>query len=200
MLDTDALQPVELTPIGRIRTPFEPDGFCPSQPVEREQGEARIELLEQYLPALADLDRFSHIFVLFYLDRGRGQKPTARPPWAKGREVGLFASRSDRRPVPIGLSSVRLKRIEGPVLVTNLIDAFDGTPVLDIKPYIPALDAKQDANHGWIEDLDGWWHMLEHVRGLPHHHDHGHGHDHDHGHGHDHEHPHHRGPSPDDEN
>jgi len=189
---------IELEPIGVIHTPYEEDGFCPSQPVERDEGEARIELDERYAAGLADLDRFSHVTVLFFQDRSAGYKPTARPPWAKGKQVGLFASRSPRRPCPIGLSTVRLKRIEGRVLVTGLIDAFDGTPVLDIKPYMPALDIKADANNGWIEDLDGWEHMLEHVRGVPHHHgeavpaseasdsrgDHGHDHD-DHHHHHD---------------
>lgn len=183
---------IEFEPIGVIHTPYEEDGFCPSQPVEREEGEARIELDERYAAGLADLDRFSHVIVLFFQDRSKGYKPTARPPWAKGRQVGLFASRSPRRPCPIALSTVRLKRIEGNVLVTGLIDAFDGTPVLDIKPYIPSLDVKAGATNGWIEDLDGWEHMLEHVRGVPHahghDHDHEHGHEHGHGHGHDHNH------------
>lgn len=181
---------IALQPIGVIHTPYEEDGFCPSQPVEREEGEARIELDEAYAEGLADLDRFSHVMILFFQDRSAGYKPTARPPWAKGKQVGLFASRSPRRPCPIALSTVRLKRIEGNVLVTGLLDAFDGTPVLDIKPYIPALDVKAGATNGWIEDLEGWEHMLEHVRGIPHDHDHGHGHDHDHDHEHDHHHHH----------
>jgi tRNA-Thr(GGU) m(6)t(6)A37 methyltransferase TsaA len=184
---------IELRPIGVIRTAFDdPNGFCPSQAVEREEGEARLEIDPAWSEGLKDLDRFDHIWVLYHLDRAGPPKTTVQPPWAKGRQVGLFASRTPARPCPIGLSVVRLKRIEGTTLVTSLVDALDETPLLDVKPYIPSIDAKQQANHGWIEDLDGWAHLLEHVRGLPHEHghDHAHAHDHPHEHGHRHEHDH----------
>ena len=83
-------------------------------------------------------------------------------------EVGLFASRSPVRPNPIGLSIVRLKRIEGNVVYTSGLDVFDGTPLLDIKPYIKGLDSKDDANYGWIKELDDKDHLLLHIKGIPH--------------------------------
>jgi tRNA-Thr(GGU) m(6)t(6)A37 methyltransferase TsaA len=181
-----APKPIQLQAIGVIRTAYDdPKGFCPSQSVEREEGEARLEIDPAWSEGLKDLDRFDHIWVLYYLDRAGPPKTAVHPPWAKGKQVGLFASRSPARPCPIGLSAVRLKRIEGTTLVTSLIDALDETPLLDVKPYIPSIDARTQANHGWIEDLDGWEHLLEHVRGLPHAHDHSHDHDHEHPHGHE---------------
>lgn len=161
-------------PIGTIHTPYD-ESFAPDQPVEREEAEARILLDPDLAPALADLARFRYVYVLYHLDRmDRPVRTRVKPPWAKGKEVSLFASRSPARPNPIGLSVVRLKRIEGNEVVTSGLDAYDGTPVLDIKPYIRGLDSRDDADTGWIADLDGADHVLEHVRGIPH--DHGHDH------------------------
>lgn len=171
---------IQLTSIGVIHTPYTRDEFCPQQPVEREQGEARLELDPAYQEGLRDLDSFRYIYVLYHLDRARPAdvSMTVRPDWVEGKETGLFATRSGDRPCPIGLSVVRLKRIEGTTLITGLIDVYDSTPLLDIKPYIRDLDAKQDANLGWIEGLDSHDHLLDHLRGIPH--KHGHGHDHHH--------------------
>lgn len=174
--------PIQLTPIGTIRTPYTDDGFCPHQPVEREEGVARVELDPAWGAGLRELDSFRYVYLLYHLDRARPGEVSMEvtPDWTRGHRTGLFATRSPDRPCPIGLSVVRLKRIEGNTLVTGLIDVFDNTPLLDVKPYIRELDSKEDANFGWIEGLDGYAHLMDHVRGIPHRHDHGHDHDHSH--------------------
>lgn len=97
-----------------------------------------------------------------------GQELLAEPPWAGGLRVGVFASRSPRRPNPIGLSIVRVLGVEENEVITSGLDAFDGTPILDIKPYIRDLDSKADANYGWVEDLEDREHLTLHIRGIPH--------------------------------
>ncbi len=177
---------IELHSIGVARTPY--SDWAPDQPLAREAAPDafRIDLDDEQAGGLEGLERFSHITVLSFLDRAsRGPAGSVAPPWAKGREVGLWATRSPNRPNPVGLSVVRLLRVVGCTLFTSPLDLFDRTPVLDIKPYIGTIDALAEANDGWIEDLDGHEHLLQHLRGAPHDHDHGHDHDHDHGHGHE---------------
>ena len=90
------------------------------------------------------------------------------PPWANGLRVGLFASRSPLRPNPIGLSVVRVKGIENNRVYTSGLDVFDGTPLLDIKPYINDLDSKCDANNGWVQNMNEDEHLALHIQGIPH--------------------------------
>ena len=157
----------ELTPIGTIHTPYRK--YAPYQPVETEKEDFFVEVKEEYAPGLKDLEKFRYIYLLFYMDRQK--KPpsmTVEPPWADGLQVGLFASRSPVRPNPIGLSIVQLLRIEGNRLYTSGLDALDGTPLLDIKPYIRELDSKDNANYGWLDDLKDREHLMLHIRGIPH--------------------------------
>lgn len=136
--------------IGTIRTPYTEN--APYQPVETDKGESRIVLSPEYARGLHRLQSFRYVYVLYYLDRMRQEvSMMVRPPWAGGRAVGLFASRSPVRPNPIGLSIVRLLRIVNNEIFTSGLDVLDGTPLLDIKPYVKKLDSKPDANDGWIE-------------------------------------------------
>lgn len=107
--------------------------------------------------ALRDLDGFERIWVIFQFHENDGWRPTTRPPVPpKGKDrVGTFASRSPYRPNPIGLSCVRLLKIEGITLYVDEADLLNGTPVLDIKPYIPMADAFPDAKAGWVEEQVG---------------------------------------------
>ena len=175
---------ITLTPIGVAKTPYA--DWAPHQPVEREAppGAFRVELDPRYAEALGDLESFTHVIVISYLDRSPGfESPRVRPPWAKGKEVGLFASRSPARPNPVGLSIVKILRVEGSTIFTSPMDLLDDTPVLDIKPYLHTLDSRPEANDGWVETLDGHEHLLQHLRGVIHdHHDHGHDHGNDHHH------------------
>ena len=176
-------------PIGVVRTPYA-HGWAPEQPVERapEAGRFRVEVSPEYAPALRELDSFRYVYLVTALDRvAEPVSPVVSPPWANGKEAGLFATRTPARPNPIGLHVVRLLRVEGNVLYTWPIDVLDGTPLLDIKPYFRDLDSKEDADYGWLATFEGARHLLEHIRGLPHDHEHANGHDHDHDHGHDHD-------------
>jgi len=176
---------VRLKPIGEVRSPYH--DWAPHQPVEREarEGAFRLVLHPEFAEGLRDLERFAYAYVLTHLDRGQGPASlTASPPWAGGKTVGVFASRSPARPNPIGLSIVRVLRVEGVEVVISPIDLFDRTAILDIKPYFKDLDAKTDANRGWADDLEDPEHAMLHVRGLPHgEHHHGNGHGHGSGHG-----------------
>ncbi len=192
-------EPIQFKAIGVIHTPY--THWAPNQPIERdEEGDNFVvDLDPKLVQGLEDLDRFNYVILVYHLNRQKGEvSMSVTPSWAKDRSAGLFATRTPNRPNPIGISIVRLKKIEGHRIYTSPLDVFDGTPLLDIKPYIAGLDSKDDANLGWIDDLKGVQHLMEHVRGIPHDHgghDHsrgGHAHDpgHDHGHGHSHEHIH----------
>ena len=135
---------IKLKPIGTIHTPY--NDKVPHQPEPDAKGEFYIELNPDLSQGLYRLEPGDYIYVMFYMDRLK--KPVSlrvTPPWAKGLEVGLFASRSPCRPNPIGLTIVTLKGIAGNRLTISGIDALDGTPLIDIKPYVRRLDLKEDA-------------------------------------------------------
>ena len=153
--------------IGVIKTPHL--DTAPYQPVEFADQEFYLQLDSQYMTGLKDLDSFNYVYVLYYLDRLTVlPMMDVSPPWAEGRQVGLFASRSPVRPNPIGLSVVKVKKIIGNRVYTSGLDVFDETPLLDIKPYIKDLDSKEDANNGWVDATDDDDHLTLHIRGIPH--------------------------------
>jgi len=156
-----------LKPIGVIHTPYKDS--APYQPVADDEGEFRISVDPAYAEGLRDLDRFSYIYVLYLIHRVKREvSMSVSPYWAPGVKVGVFASRSPVRPNHLGLSIVRLERIEGNQVFTSGLDVFDGTPLLDIKPYMKDLDTKEDANLGWVEDIDDKEHLMLHIKGIPH--------------------------------
>jgi tRNA-Thr(GGU) m(6)t(6)A37 methyltransferase TsaA len=159
---------IEFERIGVIRTPY--TDSAPYQPVDEDEGEFKIVLDEEYADGLRDLASFRYMYVIYHIDRRRRDCPMiVSPGWIPGAHVGLFASRSPDRPNPIGISIVRIKKIERNEILTSGLDAFDGTPLLDIKPYVKDLDSKDDANYGWLDDLDSdKEHLLLHVKGIPH--------------------------------
>jgi len=137
--------------IGEIRTPFDKTN-SPRHADESLKIEARINIFPEYRPGLKKLEKFNYIYVLYYFDRPyKKMSLIAHPPRLKGKAAGVFASRSPNRPNPIALSVVRLKRIEKGVLITSAIDAFDHTPLIDIKPYFKSDDRKLKANDGWLK-------------------------------------------------
>ncbi len=117
--------------------------------------EAVLRLDPELIPALAlrDLEGIDRIWVLSWLDRSGTWGPLVRPPRGARTKRSLFATRSPDRPNPIGLSAVRLVRIEGSSLHVRGIDLLDGTPILDIKPYVPYADAFPESRAGWIDAL-----------------------------------------------
>ncbi|MDD3604844.1 MAG: tRNA (N6-threonylcarbamoyladenosine(37)-N6)-methyltransferase TrmO [Kiritimatiellae bacterium] len=157
--------------IGTIHTPHHNSSHTPYQPTDTGENDRNccIELDEEYCPALAQLDQFKYIYLIYQIDRlSRTAELTVVPPWAGGIHVGLFASRSPLRPNPIGLSIVKLREISSNRIFTSNLDVFDGTPLLDIKPYIRDLDSKADANYGWIDGLPNREHLTLHIKGIPH--------------------------------
>lgn len=181
---------IELKAIGTIHTPYIPSLPIPPQPVKDAPGEFWISLNPEFVEGLSELSSFRYITILYYLDKVTDPKLKINPPFASELEVGIFASRSPLRPNPIGLSVVELKGIEGNEILISGIDVFNGTPLLDIKPYIRTIDIKNDANDGWMDKLSDKEHRLAHFLGLDHEHAHEHSHDHDHAHEHSHDHAH----------
>ncbi len=156
---------IRLKQIGRIRTPY--NRKAPYQPID-EEGVFYLELFPEYVEGLESIETFKYIYVIFFMDRAKPAELIVEPPWAEGKKVGVFASRSPSRPNPIGLSVVRLLKIEDNRVYISAIDALDGTPLLDIKPYVKHLDSKEDANLGWAGDVRDKDHLILHLKGIPH--------------------------------
>ena len=149
---------MEMKPIATIRTPFPTKFGIPRQSGILDMLESRIVFEKEYRvkDALRGLEDFSHIWLIWVFSEAVREEwsPTVRPPRLGGNtRMGVFATRSPFRPNPIGLSCVRLLRIEGNELVVAGADLMDGTPILDIKPYLPFADAKPDASGGFAEPL-----------------------------------------------
>ncbi|MCB9631883.1 MAG: tRNA (N6-threonylcarbamoyladenosine(37)-N6)-methyltransferase TrmO [Sandaracinus sp.] len=142
----------EVESIGVARTPFVDKAEAPRQARAAEGVEGRIELFagRGFEDALTDLEGWGAIWVIFWMDRATGWRPKVTPPRSRTKR-GLFATRAPHRPNPIGLSAVRLERVEGLVVHVRDLDLLDGTPVLDLKPYVPWADAIPDARTGWLE-------------------------------------------------
>ena len=157
----------EVEQIGILRTPYVNN--APYQPVNDDEGEFRVVVDKEFSEGLCELEKFSYIYVVYYLHRKTGASPMlVTPPWANGKKVGVFASRSPVRPNSIGISVVHVERIVDNEIFVSSLDAFDGTPLLDIKPYINDLDVKHDSNYGWIERMEDKEHLLLHIKGIPH--------------------------------
>ncbi|HEW91530.1 MAG TPA: tRNA (N6-threonylcarbamoyladenosine(37)-N6)-methyltransferase TrmO [Thermotogaceae bacterium] len=158
----------EIKPIGIIRTPYV--SSAPYQPVENaNEGDFYLVVNPEYANGLYKLESFKYIYVIYFLNRiDREPSMIVSPPWSNGKRVGLFASRSPLRPNPIGISVVELKGINDNIVYISSLDAFDKTPLIDIKPYIKDLDTKEDANHGWVDDLEDKEHLILHIKGIPH--------------------------------
>jgi tRNA-Thr(GGU) m(6)t(6)A37 methyltransferase TsaA len=142
---------LNLKPIGVIHTSYtEPKG-TPIQPIGAKDIKGTIELKPEYVDGLQDLDGFSHIILLYLFHRAKPYSLKVLP-YLETQERGVFATRYPSRPNPVGLSVVRLEKIEGNVLHVLDVDVLDGTPLLDIKPFIPDVDNRLDARIGWLEE------------------------------------------------
>jgi tRNA-Thr(GGU) m(6)t(6)A37 methyltransferase TsaA len=143
------MDPIEYIPIGIMHTPYTDSGKMPIQPTGARGIPGEIEIEPQFIPALDDLEGFSRIIVLYHFHRSR--KWSLRViPFLDTQPRGLFATRAPSRPNPIGISIIRLTGIEGSLIRVMDVDILDGTPVLDIKPYIPDFDSFPDERIGWM--------------------------------------------------
>jgi tRNA (adenine37-N6)-methyltransferase len=143
---------MEFNPIGVIRSPYHAKDECPIQPVYASEAEGRVEVFPEYAAGLKDLETFTHIYLLYAFDRA-GDVELVRPTFLDDAPHGVFASRHPCRPNGIGLSIVRLLEQHENVLVVSGIDVLDGTPLLDIKPYMPRFDVVESASNGWASGL-----------------------------------------------
>ncbi len=144
---------MEIAPIGVIHSPFQSKEGCPIQPLYAMEAEGRVEVFQQYAEGLKDIEGFTHIYLLYFFDRS-GEVQLVRPTFLDDQPHGVFASRHPCRPSGIGLSIVSLVRREGNVLLVRGVDVLDGTPLLDIKPYIHRFDAIEGASNGWVQDRE----------------------------------------------
>jgi tRNA-Thr(GGU) m(6)t(6)A37 methyltransferase TsaA len=138
-----------LKSIGIIHTPFKDRKGMPIQPAGGKGVEGHIDLYEEYQEGLKDLDGFSHI-ILVYLFHQSHEYELHVKPFLDHQLRGVFSTRAPKRPNPIGLSVVRLEKIEQTRLFIKNLDILDGTPLLDIKPYVPEFDAATKVSIGWL--------------------------------------------------
>ena len=141
---------INYKPIGIIHSQFKKPEGTPIQPTVAKEAEGTVEILPEYAEGLKDIEGFSHIILIYHCHL------TKRPllkvkPFADNHIRGIFSTRAPSRPNPIGISIVHLIRIEGNTLHIQDVDIVDGTPLLDIKPYIPELDKRGFVRIGWLE-------------------------------------------------
>ena len=147
------MEAIQYRPIGIIHSPWSKRDDVPIQPVAAHGNKGTIELLPDFEEGLADLEGFSHIVLLyhFHLSEGFSLKTVPRHDH---HLRGVFATRSPRRPNPIGLSIVKLERVERTTLYISDLDIMDGTPLLDIKPYVPSIFRQRGVRLGWLAEID----------------------------------------------
>jgi tRNA-Thr(GGU) m(6)t(6)A37 methyltransferase TsaA len=149
----EELPPLVLAPIGVVRTALGTKAEAPRQPRAAATGAGVIELLpgRNFEHALEDLADWEMIWVIFWFHLNPGWRPKVLPPRSRSGRKGVFATRAPHRPNPIGLSAVRLERVAGLAVHVSGADMVDGTPVLDLKPYVPYTDAHPQAASGWLD-------------------------------------------------
>jgi tRNA-Thr(GGU) m(6)t(6)A37 methyltransferase TsaA len=141
---------IKYKPIGVIHSPFKEPKGTPIQPAGAKGTKGTVEIFSEYAEGLRDIGGFSHIILLYHFHLSKGPALIAKPYMADETH-GVFAMRGPSRPNPIGISVVRLVRVEGNVLHIRDVDIVDGTPLLDIKPYIPEFDIREVERIGWLE-------------------------------------------------
>jgi tRNA-Thr(GGU) m(6)t(6)A37 methyltransferase TsaA len=141
---------IQYTPIGVIHSPFKEPKGTPIQPKGGKGVEGTVEVFPEYVEGLKDLEGFSHIVLVFHFHLTKGYSLQVKP-YLDDKEHGVFATRAPSRPNPIGISVVRLVTVQGNVLHIRDLDMIDGTPLLDIKPYVPEMSASEVEKIGWLE-------------------------------------------------
>jgi tRNA-Thr(GGU) m(6)t(6)A37 methyltransferase TsaA len=144
------MKTISYQPIGIIHSPFKSIEKVPIQPTAAEGFCGTVQVFAEFAAGLKDLGGFSHIILLYHFHRVTQARLTV-VPFLDDEPRGVFATRAPSRPNPIGLSIVRLVSIEGSVLHIENVDIVDGTPLLDIKPYVPQFDHREAERTGWLE-------------------------------------------------
>lgn len=141
---------IAFSTIGQIHSPFHHIEGMPIQPSGAKDIEGTVEVHAKYADGLSDIEAFSHIILIYVFHRAEGFQLQVKP-FLDDSVHGVFATRAPRRPNPVGISIVELLKRDGNVLLVKGVDVLDGTPLLDIKPYVPAFDVFQVSSVGWLE-------------------------------------------------
>ena len=143
---------ITLDPIGVVRSPYTDKAQIPKGPGAQHDAEGTLEIRPDLEAGLTDIEGFSHLYVIWIFDRAEGCDLLSTPP-NDDRPHGVFATRAPRRPNPIGLTVVRLLRRDGPRLHVHGLDMLDGTPIVDIKPYLTSVPA-EELRRGWLAEAE----------------------------------------------
>lgn len=141
-----------MKPIGVVRSPYRDTAQIPKGRGAEHHAEGTLDILPEYEQGLSDIEGFSHLYVIWIFDRARGSSLIATPP-SDNKPHGVFATRSPERPNPIGLTVVTLLRRDRTSLFVRGVDMLDGTPILDIKPYLSNV-SDSDLRRGWLDAVD----------------------------------------------
>lgn len=143
------MKTINFKPIGIIHSPFKKPEDMPIQPTAADGVYGSVELLPEYIEGLQDVNGFSHIYLIyhFHLSHDYNLKII---PFLDNTHRGLFSTRAPKRPNPIGLSIVKLVEIKENIIEIENVDIIDGTPLIDIKPYVPEMDAPENCKIGWL--------------------------------------------------
>lgn len=140
---------IRYKPIGIIYSPFKEPRGTPIQPAGAWDIEGTVEIAPEYVEGLKDIEGFSHIILIYHFHLSSGHLFKVEP-YMDEESRGVFATRAPNRPNPIGISIVRLVKVDGNTLYIKDIDIVDGTPLLDVKPYVPEFDARKAVKIGWL--------------------------------------------------
>lgn len=143
---------ITLEPIGVVRSPYTDKAQIPKGPGAQHDAEGTLEIRPDLEAGLTDIEGFSHLYVIWIFDRAEGCDLLSCPP-NDDRPHGVFATRAPRRPNPLGLTVVRLLRRDGPRLHVRGLDMLDGTPIVDIKPYLSSVPA-EELRRGWLAEAE----------------------------------------------
>jgi tRNA (adenine37-N6)-methyltransferase len=139
-------------PIGFVSSPYSETSQVPKGLGAKHEADGVLKILPEFEPGLTDIEGFSHVFVIWEFDRARGFELLGTPP-SDNRPHGVFATRSPRRPNPIGLTIVELRRRAGAELHVRGVDMLDGTPILDLKPYLSGIPSEK-LRRGWLAEAE----------------------------------------------
>jgi len=141
---------IAVKPIGVIRTTYKESKGIPIQGKFVKDVIGTAEVFPEYQEGLKDVEGFSHVYLIYYFDRAKEEQLLGKP-FLEDDERGIFAIRSPMRPNRIGISIVKLEKVEDNVVTFSEVDILDGTPLLDIKPYVSYFDSRENVKNGWID-------------------------------------------------
>ena len=141
---------IVVKPIGIIYTPYKDVKGMPIQGRFEKNAKGQIEIFPEYIQGLKDIEGFSHVILIYYFDKAKEEKVVGKP-FLEDEPHGIFAIRSPMRPNHIGLSIVKVEKVEENKIIFSEVDILNNTPLLDIKPYVSHFDSREDVKNGWID-------------------------------------------------